>query len=422
MTRGPLGAVLALALSIALWGTAAGSAAASSAPAPSPPNRVLMMLRLPPEHVLPNADYGGAYGDGLQRSGLRRVAGRLARAHGLKVVDDWPMPLVGVDCFVLEAPPAQSPGEAAASLSREPQVAWAEPVMLFAGSGAASGAVGPGRLFLAEPAAGEWRLARLHEVATGRNVRVAVIDSQIDGAHPDLAGQLETSRNFVAEPARAAEGHGTAVAGVIAARGVGVDGVAPGSRLMGLRACWQQGVDPEATTLCDNLSLARALEFAIEQRAQVINMSLAGPADPLLGKLLDAAKARRIPVVAAFDRRLPAGGFPASHPGVIAVADEAWGAAPAGVYRAPGRDVPTTTPGGHWALVNGSSFAAAHVSGLVALARQKQPDWLGPLRSGSAAGGARIDACATLLGATHGCDGSGASQAASLGPAAAAPR
>jgi subtilisin family serine protease len=412
--------MLGLALSIAIWGAAGSAGAEPSAPAPILPHRVLMMLRLPPQHVLPSADYGGAYGDGLQHSALRRVADRLARAHGLKVVDDWPMPLVGVDCFVLEAPPDQSLDEVVASLSREPQVAWSEPVMLFAGSATAPG-VGPGRLFQAEPAAREWRLAKLHEVATGQNVRVAVIDSQIDGAHPDLTGQVATSRNFVAEPAKAAEGHGTAVAGVIAARGVGVDGVAPGSRLMGLRACWQQGIDPEAATLCDNLSLARALEFAIEQRAQVINMSLAGPTDPLLGKLLDAAKARRIPVVAAFDRRLPAGGFPASHPGVIAVADEAWGAPPAGVYSAPGRDVPTTTPGGHWALVNGSSFAAAHVSGLVALARQKQPDWLGPLRSGATPDGARIDACATLLGA-RGCDGGGRAQAAALGPHPAAPR
>ena len=105
--------------------------------------------------------------------------------------------------------------------------------------------------------------------------------------------------------------------------------------------------------------------------AQVINLSLAGPDDTLLGKLLDVAMARGATVVSAFDPKMPKGGFPASHPGAIAVAEEGSASAPAGIYNAPGRDVPTTQPGGRWYLVNGSSYAAAHVSGLVALMRER---------------------------------------------------
>src|SRR5437667_54645 len=77
-------------------------------------------------------------------------------------------------------------------------------------------------------------------------------------------------------------------------------------------------------------------------------------------------------VVSAFDPKLPGGGFPASVSGVIPVSDVSLAGSRADVYIAPGRDVPTTQPGGRWFLVNGSSFAAAHVSGLVALIRERR--------------------------------------------------
>jgi subtilisin family serine protease len=154
--------------------------------------------------------------------------------------------------------------------------------------------------------------------------------------------------------------------------------------------------------LCNSLGLARALQFAIDHNAEVINLSLAGPADPLLARLIAIAVSRNVSVVAAFDPSLPQGGFPASLPGVIAVADESLQSLPARVYGAPGRDVPTTQPGGKWYLVNGSSYAVAHVSGLIALVRQSSGRAT-RIALNRAAGGA-IDACATLLGTSPGCD------------------
>ena len=112
---------------------------------------------------------------------------------------------------------------------------------------------------------------------------MAVIDSGIDAGHPDLAGQVAVNRNFVSGQPLVAEQHGTAVAGIIAAKAdnrMGIVGVAPGTRLLGLRACWQ-GRD-SASTVCDTLSLAKALYFAVESRADVINLSLSGPDDRLL--------------------------------------------------------------------------------------------------------------------------------------------
>ena len=103
--------------------------------------------------------------------------------------------------------------------------------------------------------------------------------------------------------------------------------------------------------LCDSFSLAKALYFAIDQKAPIINLSLSGPDDRLLRELLKIAMGKGETVVAAFDRMQPDGGFPASLPGVIAVSDSAL--AGRGVYIAPGRDVPTTQPGG-----DGSSSTA----------------------------------------------------------------
>lgn len=399
-----------LLFGLALGLAGAGLAIAANPPAasPDPAQEVLVLLRLPPPHYRPNANYAGGYGDEQGHAARQRVAGRLAREHGLTLVTDWPMPLLGVDCFVLAVPPGQSPQAVAAQLSHAPGVAWSEPSNVYYAQSPVAARGDP--LFPTQPAARAWRLNDLHQIATGRGVTVAVVDSAIERTHPDLIGQVPVSENFVSDHPDTPEAHGTGVAGIIAARadnGVGIVGVAPQARLMALRACWQRPPGPSgsAETICDSLSLARALNFAIEHNAQVINLSLSGPPSPLLGWLLDLAQARGVVVVAAFDRDLPGGGFPASHPGVVAVEDDTLAAPPVGVYSAPGHDVPTTQPGGRWFLVNGSSYAAAHVSGLLALARERRPRARGPLTLVAArAAGGEIDACATLLRAAGPCD------------------
>jgi hypothetical protein len=399
MTRGWFGALIACA---ALWLAAIPLARAD--PAPAPPRQVLVLLRIPPEHAGPAASYGAGYDESAGRAARRRIAGQLARSHGLTLVDDWPMPLLGLDCFIMAVPEGRSPAEEASRLSRDSGVAWSEPVSLFRAQGVEPIHTDP--LFRVQPAARQWRLAALHEMATGRNIRVAVIDSQIEADHPDLLGQVETSRDFVGGGPASGEAHGTGVAGVIAARadnGVGIVGVAPGVRLLALRACWPATSGTE--TDCDSLRLAEALHFAIEHGARVINLSLSGPVDPLLARLIDVALERGVTVVGAVDPALPGGGFPASHPGVVAVSDESTAGVTGVVFTAPGHDVPTTQPNGKWFLVNGGSYSAAHVSGLFALMREREPRartaaWLVTRRPG--AGGA-IDACASLIQASGPC-------------------
>jgi subtilisin family serine protease len=144
--------------------------------------------------------------------------------------------------------------------------------------------------------------------------------------------------------------------------------------LMALRACWQELPGRADAAICSSFTLAKALQFALDENAQVVNLSLGGPRDRLLERLLDAAMARGITVVGAADPAIRDGGFPASHRGVLAVASDDAHDVSVGVLLGPGRDIPTTMVGGKWGLVAGSSFAAAHLTGLVALLRELAPN------------------------------------------------
>lgn len=395
-----------LLAALAFFGVAAAGPVQASNPDQAPAQakserEILVMLKLPPPHFRPNSSYGGSYGDAQSSIARRRIARQIARRSRLELIDSWPMPLLGVDCYVMKLPDGLSVEAAIAQVSRHPMVAWSQPMQQYGGKGRGNRQGDP--LSRAAPAATSWRLADLHRVATGRGVSIAVIDSKVETSHPDLSGQFAAVKDFVSTRPTKPERHGTAVAGVIGAKlnnGVGSAGIAPSARMMALRACWQ--TSPSSTaTVCNSLSLARALHFAVQNRAQVINLSLSGPKDQLLQKLIALALAGRTTVVAAFDPSLPDGGFPASQPGVIAVVDDSLQKIPAGLYVAPGQNVPTTQPGGRWNLVSGSSYAAAHVSGLAALVREDQRSPTAITFARSADGS--IDACATLLRASGDC-------------------
>lgn len=384
---------------------AAGQAAAAAR------HQVLVMLRLPPQHFHPDAAYAGRYPDDSGRAARRRAAEELARTHGLKLVDDWPMPVIGIDCYVMEKDGDAPLEPLLARLARDPRVAWAQPMNTYRGLD------GGDPLYPVQPAAKYWQLAQLHKSGTGRGVRVAVIDSAVDGSHPDLAGQVQLQQDFTGSALAAAEDHGTAVAGIIAARagnGIGIVGVAPGARVQALRACWS---DAAGATRCNSFTLGKALNFALMNGAKVINLSLSGPADRLLQTLLDTAGARGMVVIGAADPQRSDGGFPASHPGVIAVAGADHAQARAGALIAPGAGIPTTMPGARWGFVSGPSYAAAHVAGLAALLAQLQPsanaarlrDNIRTVANNTAvppfpiAQAGNIDACATIARATGAC-------------------
>lgn len=350
--------------------------------------QVMVMLNLPAPHFRADASYSGTYRNDSGRTARRRVASELAKKHGLKLVSDWPMPVLGVDCYVMALPDGGDVVRMSALLAKDSRVEWAQPVNEF------KGLAGGDPLYAVQPGAAQWRLDDLHRTATGRSITVVVIDSGVDDQHPDLAGQVTLKQNFIDGQPYVAEPHGTAVAGIIAARadnGIGIRGVAPGARLLSLRACREL---PGGGAQCDSFSLGKALNFAILRAPQVINLSLTGPADRLMQRLLDAALARGIAVVGAADPRSGDGGFPASWPGVLSVGGEA----------APGKDIPTTVPGGGFGMVSGSSYSSAHVSGLLALLGEAHPGSNGAqMRAWLHGGPPLIDACAAMGRAANRC-------------------
>jgi len=293
-----------------------------------------------------------------------RVLDALAVRYGIVRINGWPMRSLAVYCEVYALAPGADAAAIVAGLAQDHRVDSAEPLQLFRTLTSVPNTYRP-----LQHALDELQIDAAHLLSLGHGVRVAVIDSGVDADHPDLSGAVAVQRDF-ASGARAA--HGTEVAGVIAARGRnGTVGVAPQAELFDLRACWgdSNGTHPAS---CDSFSLAQALDYAVANAVDVINLSLAGPNDALLDRLLAAANAHAIAVVAA----LPPSNtneyqFPTAVSSVISVglSDAAERSPAAGAILAPGVEVLTTFPGARYDYASGSSLAAAHVSGVVALAR-----------------------------------------------------
>jgi subtilisin family serine protease len=299
----------------------------------------------------------------------------IAADHGLIQVGAFPLTSLGVQCLVLETPPAQSVDETVARLSADPRVESAQLNQVF--EGLLPGYDDPyaslqhGALEIRANLAQRW--------STGKGVRIAVVDTGVDIEHRDLRGQVAGTANFVekGEASFAEDRHGTAMAGVIAASAnnkIGIFGIAPEAQVVAVKACWH----PRASSMearCSSWTLAKAIDFGLGDHIQVVNLSLAGPRDALLGRLIERALSSGITVVAAIMTEGAGPSFPASYPGVIGVL----GSDSRGIARvpeslmggpwlvAPGTDILTTTPHDGYDFLSGSSLAAAHVSGVAAL-------------------------------------------------------
>lgn len=310
-----------------------------------------------------------------------RFLANLARTYDMRRVADWPLSTLGARCLVFQVSNPERRDATITALASERFVESAQRLNGYRASGEAAAAVAyndPYRKM--QHGLDVMQVDETHRWATGRGVRVAVIDTGMDTKHPDLSPRVVGIRNFVDRDERAfnADVHGTAVAGVIAAESnnrVGLVGVAPEANIIGLKACWQ--VDRGAS--CNTFTLAKALNFAIDQGVDVINLSLGGPPDALLERLAVKAMERNILVVGAVSPDWP-GGFPAGVEGVIAVANSA--AMPANAARlvsAPGSQVLSARPQREYDFFTGSSFSTAHVAGVVALIRQLKPQLSAPV-------------------------------------------
>ncbi|CAM5584516.1 type VII secretion-associated serine protease [Streptomyces xanthochromogenes] len=265
--------------------------------------------------------------------------------------------------------------------------------------------------FPSKPYAGRpWALQRvlldeLWHQSTGRGVRVAVIDTGVDIKNAQLKSAVDASKGKnllpkdIKDPSgqplpRGAEngttdtvGHGTKVAGIIAARpadGTGFVGLAPGATIIPIQ---QNDADGHGTAE----ALAEAIHDAIDAGAGVINISqdTAKAVEPAgtLKQAVDAALEKGIVVVASAGNDGLGGNvkptYPASFPGVLAVAasdrnNERAAFSQSGAFvgvAAPGVDMVSTVPGGGHCADSGTSFSAPYVAGVAALIKAKHPKW-----------------------------------------------
>lgn len=226
-----------------------------------------------------------------------------------------------------------------------------------------------------------WKLTR------GRNVTVAVVDTGVDGGHPQLKGQVAKSVDVSKSGPRDCIGHGTMVAGIIDAldqrdRDRPFVGIAPRAKIVSVKYTNQkhtEGADP---------NLAKAIRVAADTKGvRVINVSSTAPDSPDLRAAVTYAQSRDILIVAAAGnvtdedkgKELPA--YPAGYDGVIGVAavDQQGQISDFSNVRtqiavaAPGQQIISTWPGGGYASDEGTSFAAPFVAGLAALIRSYRP-------------------------------------------------
>ncbi len=315
-------------------------------------------------------DSAGAYAAGFT---ARRTAQAIATDYHLVVASSWPIATLQVHCIVYALPLDSDPAVVQAALEHDRRVESVQPLQSFDTAALPFNdpyaALQPNLQRLGIPAA--------HALSTGAGVRVAVIDTGVDTTHPDLRAHSAIARNFVDtdEVQFRGDAHGTAVAGVIAAipnNRIGIAGIAPDVQLLSFKACWRLGVS-EVQAVCNTFTLAQALAAAIEAHADVINLSLAGPSDPLLTRLVQRALAAGAIVVGAVTPSSSGHEFPAEISGVIGVDAIEDAAATTATLRAPGQDVLSLAPYGHYDFYSGSSLASAEVSGIVALLRAQRP-------------------------------------------------
>ncbi len=310
--------------------------------------------------------------DYLVSLSVKRAARRIARDFDLRTVDEWPIVPLKVYCQVYAVGAGVSVDKLLGELMARPEVESAQRLNRFEVSGEpTSGGLDPYAELQHNLQTLE--LDRAHAWSLGDGARIAIIDTGADLSHPDLITQIGAFHDFVEHAGRFdKDAHGTAVAGVIGAssgNGFGMVGVAPSARIEVLRACWYDG--DGSTAVCDSFTLAKALSHALESDPDVINLSFGGPADPLLGRLVDVALGKGIAVVAA----LPAAsepGFPSNVPGVIVVGTDT--GSDRASLNAPGTDILVPVPGGGFDYASGSSLSAAQVSGVVALLMSRQPE------------------------------------------------
>ncbi len=293
------------------------------------------------------------------------AAQAVASAYKLKEVTSWPIGILGVHCLVFELPPGADRSAVLEQLRRDARVESAQPMNSFQ-----TLSTGGDPYSSLQANLDPMNVRRAHRWSLGEGVRIAIVDTRVDRSHPDLEGRIVSYRDFVGTRTQVIENerHGTAIAGVIAANAnnaLGIVGIAPAARVYAFRACWRSV--SHGTDVCNTLTLAKALVAAIDAEADIVNLSLGGPSDALLVRLVRSGMQRGIHFVGATPPKNQAASFPTSIPGVISVGVMGQEQGADAMLFAPGEDILTLTPNGSYDFLSGSSLAAANITGGLAL-------------------------------------------------------
>jgi hypothetical protein len=312
-------------------------------------------------------DYGSAMPYAIAPT-TRAMAHQLAAYYRMKPVREWPIAQLSVHCIVYQMNAGESQSDLLRRLRSDARVESAQPLNSFATMSSADNTPYNDPYVGLQGSLAAMGVPQAHTWSRGKGVSIAVIDTAVDSSHADLAGSHVSVSNFTGQRQRPAM-HGTAVTGIIAATGgnrLGIVGIAPEADVRALAACWAEATNP-AQAVCDSFTLAIALASAIESKANIVNLSLGGPSDPLLRRLVEHGLARNIIFVAALPGTGTATGFPSEIPGVLVVDAVGHAHTARNILLAPGTDVLTLVPQNGYDFVSGSSMAAANVSGGIAL-------------------------------------------------------
>lgn len=227
------------------------------------------------------------------------------------------------------------------------------------------------------------RVAEAHRISQGAGVTVAVIDTGVD-PHPDLRNNLlkgtVTASGESGDGRQDLNGHGTGMAGLVAAHGhndSGVLGIAPSAKILPIRSEKRSGGSDADNT-------ASGIRWAVANQAKVISISAGGSSSPrLMAAIREALEADTVIIASAGNHPQFYGiPFPAAYDGVLAVgaSDRKGNRAEVSVtgkrlgILAPGVDIYSTGLDGGYRKATGTSGAAAIVAGAAALVRSKYPD------------------------------------------------
>jgi subtilisin family serine protease len=305
------------------------------------------------------------------------TAQAVALANGVSVVEVVPLLSANAALVVFEIQDGLGAIAKAVALAADPRVTLAQADFVYDTS---QGENTPSELTYGVQMIGA---DLIHNVSRGDGIRVAMIDAGVDTGHTALTRKVAELAD-VTGTGWTPDVHGTLVAGVIAAESssTGSSGVAPGVQLVAIKSCVAQSARGAAAR-CWSSTLAKGLDLAIQKNVRVANLSVGGPEDKLLARLVDSAVRKGIAVVSAAGNDGPSGkpSYPAAFENVIAVTavdatSRLYPRATRGGFvdvAAPGVDVLSTGPGGRTQLFSGTSAATAFTSGAVALLLQQRP-------------------------------------------------